>query len=80
MSLAKRRLPFVLLVALLGWQLFSATSLLQTEIDFVTICLHMLQMRARGSSFVEVLLVQRSEKDEATVDTSGSQSAEIKFL
>jgi hypothetical protein len=40
----------------------------------------MLQMRARGSSFVEALLVRRSEKDEATVDTSGSQSAETEFL
>jgi hypothetical protein len=80
MSLAERRFPFVPLVALIGWQLRSAASLLLPEIDFVTLCLPMLQMRARGTSFVEALLVRRSEKDEATVDTSGSQSTETKFL
>jgi hypothetical protein len=37
-------------------------------------------MRARGSSFVEVLLVWRSKNDEAIVDTSGSESAGTKFL
>jgi hypothetical protein len=40
----------------------------------------MLQMRARGSSFVEAFLVRRLEKDEAIVDTSGSESARTKIL
>jgi hypothetical protein len=67
-------------VALPGWQLLSAASLLLPEIDFVTLCLPMLQMRARGSSFVEAFLVRRLEKDEAIVDTSGSESARTKIL
>jgi hypothetical protein len=78
MSLAERRFPFVLLMALPGWQLLSVASLLLPFVDFV--CLPMLQMRARGSSFVELLLVRRSEKDEAIVDTSRSEGPETKFL
>jgi hypothetical protein len=40
----------------------------------------MLQTRARGSSFIEALLVRRSEKDEAIVDTSGSEGAGTNFV
>jgi hypothetical protein len=80
MNLAERRFPFVLLVALPECQFRRAASLLLPKVDFVILCLPMLQMRARGSSFVELLLVWRLEKDEAIVDTSRSESAETKFL
>jgi hypothetical protein len=78
MILLDRRCPFLPLVALPRWQLLSAASFLQTEVELGSLRLPMLQMRARGSSFVEALLVRTSGLLEATVDTSGSHNIETK--
>jgi len=61
LGLAELGFPFVPLMARLGWQLLRNPSLLLPFVVLVILCLPMLQMRARDSSYVGLLVIRRSD-------------------